>query len=296
MVLIMNWSKAKTILITLFVFVNLFLIVILVVTNNNYITINKDSINNVVLLLGSKGIKVDAKIIPQKMNNVISLDVKRAMDSKQAFANVAFGAGNYKNDNDVYSSNIGTLKFDKGLFDLTYTVPFQKFSKLSSEDAEDNATAILKRFKFDTKYLKTDSITKTPDGFIVNLIQKYKGREIVGIGLGVTMTKDGISEIKGRWLSGDIIASKPIDTRHITSVLVDFLNNKDRAQDKPIKITDISMGYHVNSADYDFENKTLQAVPAYIIKTDEGRSYYFDARNGVSSELKYLGFSCREES
>lgn len=68
----------------------------------------------------------------------------------------------------------------------------------------------------------------------------------------------------------------------ICGVLIDMaaLSSSDSSK-IPSVVTQIDYGYYVGSYDENVVSKTASAVPCYMIATDIGSKYYYDATNGI---------------
>jgi len=285
----MFWSKVKTILIVLFVFVNIFLLTMLLISNSESSSISKETISDTVYLLGMNGIEVNPAIIPVSIGSGSVCDIRSAVQSGGAFADVVFKAGNYTVSGATYKSVNGELTFVNGNVNLEFKIPPKSYPNL---DTKGIIAQILRDYKLDTKHIFIkDIITSTVgDRIKVSIGQRFAQRDFIGIGLEIYISKSGLGRLVGSQVASDITSYKPLLLKPITATLAEFIKNKDKTVGNQIKIQSISEGYYINHEDFKSEHKSIQAVPCYKIKTSEGRTYLYDARSDMSGEYQYLSY------
>ena len=94
------------------------------------------------------------------------------------------------------------------------------------------------------------------------------------------------SEIKliGTWYITNVKDHKELSTSvqmaDITSVIIDMASSCSKTNGEQTEITYIGYGYYIPSYDENIVSKTSPAIPCYMVKTDEGLKYYYDATNG----------------
>lgn len=240
-----NWEKLKTFLIVLFAVLNVFLVVFTLIQNSKYSVISDETINDTVKILKSKGITVDpAKIDRKQVNlNVISL--------KNAVVSPSFPGGFTRIDEKTFSvETTGSLDDEISIKKLLASVGIRG----NSEIVSDGKKAVV--------YLKTGGYPV----FDVFLNLTEQGRKV---------------KIWGSWYSAEGNPKKSSDTSDIvslTGILIDFSNIAQF--DGEIKVDKIELGYYVSDSNRLLERLNVTAAPCWRISSDDGKSYYFNARNG----------------
>ena len=285
----MNWEKAETILIILFVFVNIFLICTLVITNVSNSYVKQDIIDSTVLLLEQNNIHINKSIIPKSIQSIPVLDVESAFSGRSQLADMVFGQNGYTQNDSTFSSEKGTLTFDRGIFTLTF-FPKTNTTEITQKNALHIGEQLLQEIGFHTNNAILKGYYEENNQIFFHLVEQYYDLEFVTPTLQFELSREDSSvTIRGGWLGEKIIESKSNTTASAPSILADFLSNPDKGT-QPITISEVKLMFYINSTDQGSDYKRFQAVPAYAITTDEARTYYYDARSGISAETKYLGF------
>jgi hypothetical protein len=153
-----------------------------------------------------------------------------------------------------------------------------KIEDLNNQTVEKYAKRMLEGFGLNTNYLVLKEINKINNIFEVTFNQNYGGRNIYDTSLTLQINESGIVLISGYWMiPGNKKSNIDSFPHHVTSILIDFLRNQDIPKDKEIIITDIMLAYHVTPLE---DIKEIQAIPVWIIVTEDKSEYYYDARNG----------------
>ncbi|MGE4284151.1 MAG: hypothetical protein AB7G87_10570 [Clostridia bacterium] len=280
----MYWSRVKTILIILFLCINIFLLISMMVSVNQTITISSDALEDTVEVLKRNGIEIDKNIIPTKMSHMPSLKMENPVRHPVALAEMMIGAGF---EQEIEGSEYKFVLNDKALIvrgcEFTYSdkASDMDMKALNQTNAEEYVRKILlESFKFDLQYAAPGIVKKVQDGrFTVMFQQEYAKKRIFSNYIIVDISAKGEIDIKGYWLIPKGFTSEKIPVRHVTSILIDFIKNSDRPQDQTVTVTGIALGYHRVDMNDVYVKETM-AAPAWRITTDDGNVYYYDAATG----------------
>ncbi len=264
----MSWERVKTVLIFLFLAINIFLVSFMLMSISQTTEIDRTTVLGTVNVLKAGGVTVDADIVPTSIPKYDNADVYNiALDEK--FKNAAGDS----------------LKVADSEFELFYKYDV---SGINEENIDKAVKGILKDLTIDTKNVvifhsgQGDKLYAKAryqeDGmkFYEPYISFYKG--------------DGGFNIKGYWFTPKTEIKKSNargqDMAYITSILVDFMSNADREITKASVISGIDIGYSVQNYDTGSVHMSVPAVPAVKLKLQSGEEYYYNARTG-----EYLYFT-----
>ena len=265
----MEWSRAKTILIIFFVFVNIFLFVKFfsnVADSND----NIEMIDGVVKILNDNNISIDKSIIPEEDYNFEQFTVTNAVKSSSESLKLVFSeAKNLKNDGD----------------DFYYEYTSDKLSNLSEKKVLSFVKSELKGKSIltDADY-KIYSSQNADGSYTVKYNPSYEGKDIVDVRLEFNLNNEGLVKVSGyNWLVDTVEGTKNVVTASpVTEVLLNFADDDEVKKILPVKITGVDLKYYVGSRDG--EISTVTALPVWRVSTDKNRYFYFDIRDGKKIE------------
>ena len=287
----MEWKKAKTILIVVFIVVNIFLTYELMQIKNTEVQyIGRKEMEGITTYLEDGNIFVQGKM-PDKTKNIPSIIVKYKQFPKETIAAAIFE----KNEKYTTNENNGTVIMEssdklvqiKNNRELTY---LNKRIEKSQEPAQDNT------YKENTKnFLSKLGITidksfseKTSeqDGFYKTIYtQKYLKVDIIDSLVEISANEQGVRE--ARIICFDSI--KPLSVRDIKansatalySFRYFFKDNKEK-----ITIYDMQQIYYIDTKSVEqFDIKKIEegtAFPAWRIKSSKGTFFV----NGYTGKIE----------
>jgi|Deesub1362A_J573_1020465.scaffolds.fasta_scaffold05746_2 regulatory protein YycI of two-component signal transduction system YycFG len=284
----MDWSRAKTILITAFAIVNMVLGVnLLVKTYGGFKTtiIPQEEINQAVSILESYGISVECDI-PGKVPAMPFLTVGHQVIDPQKAAQKFFNTENLKQEKtedgvsffygkeQLIVMNNGIISyFNNEQEEKRYRNLTPQKAKEIAEEFMQNHGGIPDDAKFDRIFYYDQS-----NSFLVEYVQQYKNYFLASGYIDVLVTESGVKSYYSSWLkvkgySGP--SKKLISPIHALLKMVDVLEH----QEGVLTITGIDLGYY--SRYYNAES--WQAVPVWRITTRQKECYYI---NGYTGELE----------
>ncbi len=267
----MNWYRAKTILIFLFLFADLFLLVNIIGSTRKQTSIAPEIITSTVHVLKNHGIEINTDLISQKIISPTYAEADNVITDYDEFAKLFLGDSVSKNDVLIYESAAGTMKFDGDSFN--YTGKLESGTAISDEkSAQDFASKFLKEKGFDLSDSVTD-IKKNPNGMDVTFTNTVKSLPVFNSVVAISISNDNVISVSGVWFNVTSAKGQDSNVKTVTSALIDFISSASSA---PTQITGISLGYIVPESN--FYHKASSLVPVWEIKEANGKIHYPNAR------------------
>ncbi len=275
----MNWDRAKTVLIFLFLCINIFLLLVLLYTTQNTRVIPKDVIQTAITVLEQRGIAVSENVIPEKRFENASVDMKNIFSDPDVTAGRLLGE-NYsceETDSETrYNLDKKQMMPEEGSIQYRNEKNVQPVDEKNKKDILERVLTELEAMGIsaESHFVLGESVT---DGiYTVKLGPVYNRIPVRGIVLEVHSDAEAIIEMSGNWFEPK---RKEVDKQEalldVTSVLVNLIYIQDTDN---IRITEIGYQYWV--AEEYLGNKSVSAVPVYVFGADNGKQYMFDARTG----------------
>jgi len=248
------------------------------------ITVRSETVEDTIAVLNKNNIFVDKKLIPVRMKSMRKLEMYNSLQEVDLFAQAILGGGYHKTfNNNVYefSKDSKTLIIEGIKFNYYDYSPNNAINDLSEKNVEAYAKKILSDIKIDYEDMAVKNIEKKDNEYYsITLIPRYQGKEIYGCYIKMNISKNGLSYIEGYWLTPGKYVSDFLPVRSITGILIDFIGNFKNNYNKPITITDISIGFFVDTSMISTNLKTIEAEPVWQITTDDGNTYFYDTISG----------------
>lgn len=262
----MNWSRAKTILIFLFLGTAIFQLFVIFTSDNKANKISPEIITSTAQILRENGININESIIPKENYSLPLAIADNAITDYSEFASLLIGKDNNVVNDKEYSSSIGTIRFYANRFNFT-----MKNSAVYSENKDnvalENSKKFLEAIGFDLSTAEKE-VKKTESGYCVVFTNTVASLPVFN-----SQTVVSSNNAQGTWFN-IIDKTNTVRLKSITSVLIDLIKEEIS---KPSEITDISLGYVIP------ENKTYQKsvtlIPAWQITFDSGKKITIDARS-----------------
>ncbi|MBR5236400.1 MAG: hypothetical protein IKW06_03415 [Clostridia bacterium] len=280
----MNWGRAKTILIILFLVTDIFLSYILVQTKMGTTRISNETILTTVQVLEKNGLTVSKDIIPNRRPDNQNVVMRNIFDDTQEIADILLGEYEVTKQDDgqhiyQYTSSRAELRSsDEGfIFTLLKSpVPYVKEKEPTPEDMQTKVLDQLAKLGFAKKEIFVDKGHMEEGLYRSFAVPLYRGMKIYGVSMEIVADSEGVVSLSGNWFKPEKTESyEKEQLLDITAVLTGLIYREDC---KNMKISVIESAYHV-SGDY-LNSRELVAVPVYIIQDEKGNKVYFDARMG----------------
>lgn len=292
----MNWSRAKTILIILFLIADIFLLYELypgILGNNRMI--DEESTKEVIKYLEKQGIYVRC-LIPKASSPKAPLTVKyKYFDSQYALKNFFHDPEevvikDYKDRQIMEDDRIYIEIYRNGEFIYTN----KKLMENKAEEVDDKAALssiemFLKKLGIEGKDLY-DSTQNIDRSYVkLSCSQGYKDTFLDESYLDVMATNEGVAYMKILWFeveNNGKTKKEIMDPMRALLKLADKLAQQPEVDNKTVTIFDISLGYYFDTdieqvEEFDIvEVEEGTAIPSWRIKTDMG-NIYINAYNGT---------------
>jgi len=262
----MSWKRIKSFLIILFLLINILLIFS---SNNVLLFISKTKFDNEVIdgtiniLNRNYGISVSENVIPSYIDTLDSVDVTNIIYTEEF-------------------ENITELKANRSSFEGEIITDIFSYNE---ENALTEIKLILNKLNINDESYKI-TVKKVDNGIMCNVyeyIDKYRFFD----GYIKALFTPGVVSLSGTWYivqntDKRNYAKNNVRMADVTGVLLDLANISSADSGlTPKEITDIKYGYHLSYYDLNALTKSAPAVPSYLIETDIGSKYYYDAISGL---------------
>lgn len=283
----MNWSKVKTILITLFLITDILLGTAIIVAEHKATSIKPEIIDATVNLLANRGITVSRDIIPTKIPDASYIEAVNSISGYDEFAERINRDNPEKLSDTTYKNKFGILEFSGDTFSYkTFSEKTEFDDIMAKGDYERRAKEMASGY-FNSLFNNPTadvSSEKIEYGYRVTFTGKYKSLPIFCSEITMTVTghnisevsdSNGVSNMSGSWFTPTGVTTDAGDLKSITGILIDFMAQRD--DNEPVEITDLTLGYTV--FDSGIYHKSATLVPAWRITLSDGTTYFMDARN-----------------
>ncbi len=261
----MHWSRVKTILIFLFLSLDIFMLAYILYANHDPYTTAKSEIDDIIGIYSANNIEIDGKIIPHKTEKLGIIEMDNLWTSRERIAARFFPEG-YAVEGGRFVNGGKSLEFYEDYF----------MYKNSAVSAEEGA-----RTDGFMRELGIDPQRECYSGDTVR--QRIDGKSIFETAVTVEGGKNGISELRGYWIISDnenTMGKDPVKLRPISGVLIEFLATNAYNKDGD-RIVSIETGYSTGTPASDTTHKLVSVLPAYRITSASGGYAVFDATEGA---------------
>ena len=274
----MQWAKAKTIMIWLFLIVDIFLLSYLLI---NKLKTDEDANSHLIAVLKHNNINIRAELLH---------------DSKKIYA-YEFLAPNIteelaesflkkpqKKDNNLYENKDKTARMEMHSGYINYenkNPDFEGFKSVNEKNVHHKLMPYLKALKID-KYVRPVKITKEGTDISVSYSYFFSDMELYSAELNFLVSKSGIKKIEGNINIPNKENGYDFTLSGIETVLLNFIQNNTFPKEETI--VSINEGYYL----INYQNLLIaQAIPVYRIKTSN-KTYIYDARDGIDASKRQL--------
>lgn len=269
----MNWSRAKTILIILFLCTDLFLLGMYFTSRYSSSRISPRIIEDTVTVLKNNNITINPEIIPDKIQTVPYAEATNVISDYESFAKSVLG-DNITQIKFGYENNTGKITFNGDSFEYTKNVGFGLDTAYVNDEqgAKDVASAELSRLGFDLSSASVNA-SKTENGFSVYFKNSVNSLPIFVSEVTANLSDKGITSISGIWFNKASGKGEDTELKKVTSALIDFVPQLPNGGE----IVSLEKGYTIfDKASY---HKSATLIPVWHISCKDGKTYILDARN-----------------
>ncbi len=263
----MNWSRAKTILIALFLIVDLFLLTTILTESDR---ISPEVISSTVEVLKNNGITIDRNIIPSKSQKTPYSEVENVITSYDEFAALLLGDSYTLSGDNSFSVGSKKVSFSGNSF--IYESSISKDGISTDKNPQNVAAEFLKNIGFDLSGAEVSS-QKSENSTAVTFYNYSNSLPVFNSSVTVSVSGEIVTSVSGMWFN-TINTNEP-DTalKSITSILIDTA-------------ADIKTGTHISSLELGYSlpdstvfHKSAVLIPVWQITSKDGKQYFPDARN-----------------
>lgn len=258
----MNWYRVKTVLIILFLAINLFLAAMLGLEARTESREAKERVAAAVSALELGGVTVDCEV-PHKPPRLGTLTLENPKADPAEFAAKILGSEAVRFGNEWRRDGKTVTVSDGG---FVY------------ETGAEAAAANKKSIKAMKKALETMGFSMTyAEGTVadgaVQFIQAVHGAPLYGCVLTVCPAADGtVARMEGNWANIVESGAERTDIRGAENALLSFLRESEGAG----TVTAVDYGYAVLFAEENYHS--ADALPVWRVETADGKHAFYDAR------------------
>lgn len=281
----MNWSRAKTILIILFLVLDIFLLVTLLQTRAVSMKISDEIIQKTAQVLNEHNILIKPEQIPKErvINRTVIMNnfFEEPTDKAEKMLSLPYelvqedeGKHEYR-----FESNEATI-YIKGT-NFTYRTKKEihnienNHNRIYKESSEKLAEMLIK-MGFEKNTFALEKITMTDGIYTCEVVPLYKGVKIHGVRMNLTATREDVISLSGNWFiatgTEEFAEENLVD---ITTVLLDLMYDPVFSG---MQISQIEYGY-LALEEY-LSSREMAVIPVYLITDSFHTSYYIDASTG----------------
>lgn len=282
----MNWAKAKTILIIVFLLLNVFLFL----TYSSILKSKSETdVKQLTQVLEKHNMNLAQNALkktPVKLHSVELLNL--AGDNKSCAGNFLKDGYTTVNERE-FKKGSQTLLINRSEVEYIDSDP-QDFSyqDISEERAEKKVSKELTRLGIPEDTLQcVRRFRNSSDHLVLVYNLKYGNFSVFNSAVQVIVCQTGITSIKGVLLA--VNETNPLDMQYeilnSQNILLELLSNPELNDQTPQEILEVNLGYYIPKNDFVM---SADAIPAYQIILGNGKIYYYDARVSVPNTVRLL--------
>lgn len=283
MVEIMDWSKAKTILIIAFIITNILLVyVIKVEESSSEPTLTDEFIEDVVELLKDKNIYIDTEI-PKEIPhlNVMTVEYEN-ISLEELNENYFDNAGNINFNDDslghIEKGEQSILLMNNRRIIYENREDRELYKDLDRDKAIDLAEEFIRKGKFDSSDMKLTFVKEDGGVFYLEYSKVYMDTLVERAFTNLQIDKRGVRRFERLWLKEIDIGETQIYINTAPKSLLTLLSMEEIYGKT---ITDISLCYYFDPQRHEYLDepgraKQGNAIPAWRIQFHDGYKVYID--------------------
>jgi len=285
----MNWGRAKTILIIMFLVTDVVLLFVLMQTKLRASRIPEKTIQETVQILTSRQIQIKPEQISDKRMTSKNMLMTNFFKEPEVVAKKLLGQGAvtvFENPGHYeyqFESSQGTLHLrGEGISYVSKkeVVPYGAEGLPGGETISAMVLEALQKFGFEKATVSLENIYEQDGLYHVTVVPIHNGEKIYGINMHITADSEAIVTLEGHWfIAGEETENKEETLIDITTVLTELAL---RHEGDSMVISEIITAYYVP---YEFLGSfEITAVPIYVIQDEAGGVHLFDAHTGEAIE------------
>lgn len=282
----MNFARAKTILICIFIFVNIFL---LVIYHLFFQTEREVKAEDVVKILALNNIKIEKELIENSGKTLSGVEIINSAANEKSLAKLFLGKEFNNPRSHYYTKDGETLSIIDLVVDYKVVDPKDKgYKDVSNLSAGNKTVKTLGKKGFDKDVITVSNVSDSGNNsYFVTLSYKFEDYPVFNNHIYATVTDKGISTVKGTVITFKKLKDVEYDITPASNILLELpLNNELKSEIENPTVTKINLGYYLPMGKTE---ASIYAIPAYEITLNNKKIYYYDARESINSESILLG-------
>jgi len=270
----MNWGKAKTILIIIFLITDIILATTIKFSNVKSESISPEIIDSTIQILNKHNITVNKELIPTKNPSLRTVEADNVIDSYDDFSKKLLGTNAVALEENRYTSELGTVHFNGDTF--SFKTSKNDDSIYIGDVTEKSVQDFLLKigFVFNSPVITISKIKDT--SYTVLISENIKDIPVFSSKVTVEIENEHISLISGKWFNiRENFTGQDSALKSITGILVDFISLYNSTV--PCEIKSLELGYTIFETDTFHKSATL--IPVQKITISSGKEYFIDSRN-----------------
>lgn len=267
----MQWSRAKTILIVFLLCTNVFLLSILLTSHYKRVRVPDDVIESCVALLQKRGIEIDERLIPKTVGSAKQYTVRNVIENYEDFAHMILGSQTEPTENGFKTAD-ASISYSGDNFKIEYPNGCATNDRLTSPS--EKVRDYLDEHGIDVKGAEVRVSNDSSGIFTVTFTKKLAGEELFDCSIGARLDGKKIISVEGCWFKEESTGTE-YELESAPGLLVEFAASGSMGAGG--RISTLRRGYCVNEDGVYHMQSTV--VPVYEITTDDGRSFFVDARS-----------------
>ncbi len=280
----MNWARAKTILIAVFLLLNVFLFSVY-----HSITTSKTEMDmkQLTQVLAKNHILLKQDIIKKIPTEIRNVELTNLAGEPQKCAERLLGEGYTTIGETQYKKGSKTLQINRSTVVLLDSAPNEPdYAGIRPEQADKKVSAVLESWGVPPQYLHCTKREYDASHHIVLTYQlRYDNLAVFNSTIQVVVGDGGIMSVQGVLLTvGDSLEMK-YEIVNPRNILLELINNPELQSQEEKTITEMNLGYYIPRNDFSISSG---AIPAYRISAETGKAYYYDARVNIPNAVRLL--------
>ena len=285
----MNWGRAKTILIIMFLITDIVLLFVLMQTKIRTLQIPEKTIRETVQILSARQIQIQPEKISKKRIHGTNMFMINFFKEPEAAAKKVLGQDaitilqNPTHYEYHFESQRGYLHLHDQGFSFANKKEPAPYSPEALPGAEPVTAFIVEALNglgFDKTTLSVVDVYEKDGFYHATAVPVCGGVEIYGIQMYIMSDSEDIVTLEGHWfIAGEEAENEGETLLDITTVLTEMAMHHNG---EPMVVSEIGTAYYASN---DFLGSLeITAVPIYVIKDEAGGVHLFDARVGSAIE------------
>ena len=282
----MNWAKAKTILIIVFLLLNVFLFMIY---SSIQTSKSETDVRQLTQVLEKNNIILPQNILKKTPARLQSVELLNLAGDNQSCAAYFLKDGYTAVSDTEYKKGSQTLLINRSTVEFIDSDPQDSsYQGISEERTEKKVSKELEQLGIPEDTLQCVRTFRNVSEHLVLVYNlTYRGFSVFNSAVQVIVCPNGITNIKGVLLA--VNETNPLDIQYdilnMQNILLELLSNPEFNDSEPQEILEVHLGYYIPKNDFVM---SADAIPAYQILLANGKIYYYDARVSVPNTVRLL--------